>query len=386
MFPGAFLALVCVLSVATAQPLPESVFKQLSAEELRVLDLAQNPKLLELAARSGERVVVNITGPSQGLVVQHGVNVILNCLPWRTVKFPNGSIQWYFSKYDGVDHTSLGSRMPQNRSDVLITNPIRNISGEFDELYNITRTRIQRHAADPGRGIYECEVCIQRGTPSEQCHSANTSLIIAGRKPLLNSTTGRTPDRDKYGNEVFRIGSTICIEIDPVDPYRIMQFDIVLSCPIADESTENNIPPAVPIPTRLWTHTNLNGTTASLSLVEIGVAPTITTDFINAFPHIQYRLIVDTAPPSDSLYFTVGSVVKNASNIDYQILRQSFGSWTCTVNNSLGTESATTFFSDMCGMAGIKLYLELCVYIVTCTMTTQFCALFMCKHWRKLEV
>ena len=385
MFPGAFLALVCVLSVATAQPLPESVFKQLSAEELRVLDLAQNPKLLELAARSGERVVVNITGPSQGLVVQHGVNVILNCLPWR-MKFPEGSIQWYFSKYDGVDHTSLGPRMPQNRSD-LLTNPIRNISGEFDELYNITRTRIQRHAADPGRGIYECKVCTQRGTPSEQCHSANTSLIIAGRKPLLNSTTGRTPDTNKNGNKVFRIGSTICIEIDPVDPNRIKQFDIELSCPIADESTKNNIPPAVPIPTRLWTHTNLEGTTASLRLVELGVAPIIiTTDFINAFPGIHSRFIVDTQPPSDSLLFDVGNVVKNASNTGYQDLRQSFGSWTCTVNNSLGTESATTFFSDMCGMAGIKLYLELCVYIVTCTMTTQFCALFICKHWRKLEV
>ena len=196
MFPGAFLALVCVLSVATAQPLPESVFKQLSAQELRVLELAQNPKLLELAARTGERVVVNIAGPSQGSVVQDGVNVVLNCLPWL-MNFPGGSIRWYFSKYDGVDHTSLGPRMPQNRQD-LLTNPIRKITGEFDEIYNITRTRIQQNAADPGRGIYECEVCIQRGTIFEQCHSANTSLIIAGRKPLLNSTTGRSESQCTY--------------------------------------------------------------------------------------------------------------------------------------------------------------------------------------------
>ena len=153
---------------------------------------------------------------------------------------------------------------------------------------------------------------------------------------------------DENGNKEFRIGSTICIEIDPVDPNRIFQLDVALVCPITDESVDNNIPPAVPVPSRLWTHTNLNGTTASLPLEEAGVSPMVTTEFKDTFPGIENRMIVDTQPPSDTIIFSVGNVVKNASSTAYQDLRQSFGEWTCTVNNSLGIESATTFFSDMC--------------------------------------
>ena len=178
MFSVAILALVYVLNVATAceHLPPKSVFKQLSAEELSVLELAQNPKLLEISARPGEHVIVNINESSQGAVVQDGVNVVLNCLPWLN-KFPGGLVRWYFCQYLGIDNIEL---LPPKRI-------YQGITGNCGEVYNIPRTMILESAQDPSRGIYKCEVC--RGSI---CNSANTTLIIAGRAPLLNSTTGRS--------------------------------------------------------------------------------------------------------------------------------------------------------------------------------------------------
>ena len=186
------LFLACVLSFANAQPLNESVFKQLSAAELRELDITQNPGLLDLAARTGERVVIDITEPEQGGVVQDGVIVVLNCSSWLS-NFPGGTIMWYRYLYLDLDHTTLGTRDAQIKLELDVPNSLRRIEGEFDEIFNITRVRIQMGAEDPHRGIYECEVCTARGNIiSEQCHSANVTLPIVGRPPILNSTTGRS--------------------------------------------------------------------------------------------------------------------------------------------------------------------------------------------------
>ena len=191
MWLAVCLFFACVLSFASAQPLPESVFKQLTAAELRELELRQNPALLDLAARTGERVVVNIEGPEQGAVVQDGVNAVLNCLPWLS-RFPGGDIQWYRALYMDLEHTVLLPKDAQIKSELNVPNSLRRIEGEFDEIFNITRVRIQLGAEDPHRGIYECEVCIARGHPIfEMCHNATVTLPVVGRPPILNSTTGR---------------------------------------------------------------------------------------------------------------------------------------------------------------------------------------------------
>ena len=185
------LFLACVLSFANTQPLDESAFKQLSAAELHELDITQNTGLLDLAARTGERVVIDITGPEQGGVVQDGVNVVLNCSSWLS-NFPGGTIVWYRYLYQDLDHTMLDIREAQTKSELNVPNSLRRIEGEFDEIFNITRVRIQLGADDPHRGIYECEVCTARGNISEQCHSANATLPTVGRPPILDSTTGRS--------------------------------------------------------------------------------------------------------------------------------------------------------------------------------------------------
>lgn len=184
--------LAWALNIASAQPLDESVYKQLTAEELRLLDFQQNPGLLEIAARTGERVVVDITGPSQGAVVQDSVNTVLNCLPWLQ-NFPGGTVMWFRYIYRDLDHTILSMRQPENREALNSATTIRGlIEGRYDEIYNITRTFITTEGQeDPSQGIYECEVCRARDTAFEECHSANTTVLAAGRAPILNDTSGR---------------------------------------------------------------------------------------------------------------------------------------------------------------------------------------------------
>lgn len=68
-------------------------FRTITGAEERALELAQDPALLELAARTGESVLIVIDGPSTTAIVQEGVNVNITCLPWLQ-RFHGGSIQW----------------------------------------------------------------------------------------------------------------------------------------------------------------------------------------------------------------------------------------------------------------------------------------------------
>ena len=189
MFPRVCFVLSCALSAVVSQHLEKSVFKQLTAAELREIDLTQNPRLLDMAARTGESVVINITESSQGAIVQDRVDVLMDCYPWLS-NFPGGTIRWYLHRYLDLDHTMLGMRKPQTKEDLVMSNSSMRISGEFDRYYNITRVRIQQASEDPHRGVYECEVCVRRSTPSEVCYIANVTLAVAGRPPLLNSAYG----------------------------------------------------------------------------------------------------------------------------------------------------------------------------------------------------
>ena len=48
---------------------------------------------LEFAAKSGEAVIIRITGASQVATAQEESNVSIDCLPWLQ-QFPGGSIRW----------------------------------------------------------------------------------------------------------------------------------------------------------------------------------------------------------------------------------------------------------------------------------------------------
>ena len=61
--------------------------------------LRQDPALLELAARTNERILIEIDGPDFVAIVEENVNVNMDCLPWLML-FPGGDIKWFVRARD----------------------------------------------------------------------------------------------------------------------------------------------------------------------------------------------------------------------------------------------------------------------------------------------
>ena len=59
------------------------------------------------------------------------------------------------------------------------------MGGEFNRWLNISRIDLVGGAEDPDSKIFECEVCIARGTPFEQCHTANYTNQVIGGPPVI---------------------------------------------------------------------------------------------------------------------------------------------------------------------------------------------------------
>ena len=68
-------------------------------EQQSQLELRQHPSLLSLAARTGEYVQMELTTSQQTAIVQDGVVVYMDCLPWLSM-FPGSSALWYVQDID----------------------------------------------------------------------------------------------------------------------------------------------------------------------------------------------------------------------------------------------------------------------------------------------
>ena len=163
----------------------ESVFKVLSDQDLRNINLRQNPELLKVAARSGETIRIDLTAASQGAVIQEDVTAIIDCGSWLR-NFPGGSVRWFKYSYRDLDHTELGSATEQNPN--ILNNagrPRATITGDFYQTYTIVGGPISEYAEDGSRGIYKCMVCVAIGTRFENCHFANVTIANVGRPPII---------------------------------------------------------------------------------------------------------------------------------------------------------------------------------------------------------
>jgi hypothetical protein len=358
------LLLASMLNLASGQTsLPESVFKVLTAAELRDINLRQNPELLEFAARTGETVRVDITTASQGAIVQEAVTTILDCGPWLR-NFPGGSVRWFRYRYRDLDHTELDSGIEQLPEVINeFTNQRANITGDFNEIYTIIRGLISVDAEDASRGVYECQVCIGRGTEFEICHSANTTVANVGRPPIIDVGVGREPLEGS--NDLlltYNIGSTICLLVDPVDPSRNRPIQIArLRCADVGEINEENIPTPLPAATVTWEHTDLEGNSAFFAINRApdeidDVTYTPPDEFSMTFPGLvaqdsPFTVSTDAGMSASSIDFSLNNITRNFTNTNYLNLRMAFGRWTCTLNNSLGSQTEETFISDSCGDA-----------------------------------
>ena len=74
-------------------------YTPITGEQQSQLELRQHPSLLSLAARMGELVQMELTTSQQTAIVQEGVVVYMDCLPWLSM-FPDSSALWYIQDID----------------------------------------------------------------------------------------------------------------------------------------------------------------------------------------------------------------------------------------------------------------------------------------------
>ena len=74
-------------------------YTPITGEQQSQLELRQHPSLLSLAARTGELVQMELTTSQQTAIVQEGVVVYMDCLPWLSM-FPGSSALWYVQDID----------------------------------------------------------------------------------------------------------------------------------------------------------------------------------------------------------------------------------------------------------------------------------------------
>ena len=159
--------------------------------------------------------------------------------------------------------------------------------------------------------------------------------------------------------ESYLIGQTICLFIHPTDadqnrPLRLAE----LIC--GDIGAGPNVSTLFPEPDFTWSHTGLDGRMAIFAenvpqseLTNIMFMPP--EDFYNVFDLLDPSglrdpmLIVSTTGgdlDTTILQFSTNNYSQNSTQ--YMALRQAFGTWTCTMKNSLGSSTRMTFISDMC--------------------------------------
>ena len=129
------LVLALGLGVERSYSQQPSNFRLLTGSESRELELGQNPELRDILARTGERVLINITGEESTAILQEGVNALIDCLPflWR---FPGGQISWFSRRIDQSISENSMIILPTASDDRI------RVEGEFNRYLNITRTNI----------------------------------------------------------------------------------------------------------------------------------------------------------------------------------------------------------------------------------------------------
>ena len=65
------------------------------------------------------------------------------------------------------------------------------VGGPLNRWLNITEVEVIGGAEDPDSRIFQCEVCIGRGTPFQMCHTANYTNQVVGSAPRINETDSK---------------------------------------------------------------------------------------------------------------------------------------------------------------------------------------------------
>ena len=72
------------------------------------------------------------------------------------------------------------------------------VGGLHNQWLNISHIRLIGGAEDPDSKIFMCEVCVDRDTPFQVCHTANYTNRVIGAPPVIKET--RSKDLRAYVN------------------------------------------------------------------------------------------------------------------------------------------------------------------------------------------
>ena len=172
----------CVLLCCTA-----SVFarfqvlrgdNQPSMEELR---MSNTPRFMQYAALTGESVTVTMREGNQTVIVQHNVNLVLDCsYMMKAGDRIIGKVHWTKQNYYRVQEDGMlrprGAIKKYFRSSY-----VHKLEGDYQEILNFTRTNIIIGARKDDNGMYTCTVCKVGG-----CYSASVMLFLIGGPPRMD--------------------------------------------------------------------------------------------------------------------------------------------------------------------------------------------------------
>ena len=157
--------------------------------------------------------------------------------------------------------------------------------------------------------------------------------------------------------EQYNIGSNICVDVDQSDPSNRPVQIARLKCADKGRNKEENIPSVLPLPVFVtWKHISLDGCTSAFFATadEIDdITYTPPDEFIEAFPGLAAsvspsRVSTDSTLTASYLDFSTAGITRNTSDSNYLNLKMAFGWWECTLSNSLGSQTETTFINDLC--------------------------------------
>ena len=181
---GSKLMLVLVLALGVERTYSQhaSNFRLLNGSEMRDLKFGDLQEFV--LARTGERVIINITEGQSTAILQEGVNAVIDCFPFMR-RFPGGQISWFSRRIDQFGNSITADSELSLPPPDQYNRRIR-VEGEFNRYLNITRTNIVPAAEDPDSGVYTCQVCFAQGTSCEVCHNASILLYLLGAPPNLD--------------------------------------------------------------------------------------------------------------------------------------------------------------------------------------------------------
>lgn len=178
IFSSCIALLLCSAAVVYAEFRVLRGGNQPAHEEMTMSNTA---RLMQYAALSGEKATIMLRDENQTAIVQHHVNVVIDCAPLiqsggRLLSGVKWTRQSYYPDQDG-------SLSPKGSEITIYPSSSGRLKAEgaLNHILNISSTNIIIGAEKDDNGVYTCTICKQNG-----CRSARVMLFLIGAPPRMN--------------------------------------------------------------------------------------------------------------------------------------------------------------------------------------------------------